>query len=220
MCWGSWGTPHPRSSYSTHSLWVFSFPLSFNLLHFCWWLLSLHLQLSTVCWKSAQIQLVLNWSHYLLPNQLLFWDALPRLVALPPAHHQSWKPGSHRWLFPIPFSKSQPEDLEAGAGSESGPGWAIKMQRREQREIGKTALERSWNQGMETKEAVQRKTSRVLDDGRHLRETRSPETQRISNCDIHASRETRQQSATAPITFTYFLFSVSLAVCFPHLPVD
>ena len=63
------------------------------------------------------------------------------------------------------------------------------MQRGEQREIGKTALERSWNQGMETKEAVQRKTSRVLDDGRHLRETRSPEAQKISNCHVHAPRD-------------------------------
>ena len=50
MCWGSWGPPYPHSSHSAHSLWVFSFPLSFNPLHFCWWLLNLHLQLSIVCW--------------------------------------------------------------------------------------------------------------------------------------------------------------------------
>lgn len=50
MCWGSRGPPYPCSSHSTHSLWVFSFPLSFNPLHFCWWLLNLHLQLSIVCW--------------------------------------------------------------------------------------------------------------------------------------------------------------------------
>ena len=126
----------------------------------------------------------LSWWHCLLPVTRA--GSLGVTGDSSPSHCQN--PSLKIQKLVLDLSVGQDEPSKCREGSKE------KQERQPQKEVGllrkKVPLERrSLHQGMETKEAVQRKTSRVLDDGRHLRETRSPEAQKISNCHVHAPRD-------------------------------
>lgn len=125
----------PRASLpplTLHTLRIVSFPLSSNLLPFCWWLL--------ICTSNPDLSQELQ---TYIPNCLLgiYLDptcpeltisSSPKPTSAPVCPFCCWHhflSGHHHWFFPSHCLNLQPGNPEIGAGNECGVGWALRLQR-------------------------------------------------------------------------------------------